>query len=130
MMQQELSQAAMAGSRAPLDVRVIQGWQGKASSGMWTTVRWGVVAFLVVSMVGTLIDQQSQGGGAGGRLGANSSVHVAEASEKRFSDVMGCNEAKHELEEVSLYPRVFDSLLARTRILFCCRVLIINLSLL
>jgi len=97
-----MSHAAAMQRQGPLDVRVVQGWQGKASSGAWTTVRWGIVAFLVVSMIGTLVDTQGGGGGAAGRMGVNSTVHVAESSEKRFSDVMGCDEAKSELEEVSV----------------------------
>ena len=128
-------QAAMRDGQ-PLAVRLVQGWQGAASSSLWTTVRWSVVAFLVVSMVGALVDQQASGG-AGGRMGSNHTIHSAETrsvaitaqfemtfkplavltfcwfigdipsillgSDKRFTDVMGVDEAKSELEEIVMY---------------------------
>mmetsp|Transcript_89735 Transcript_89735/g.256474 ORF Transcript_89735/g.256474 Transcript_89735/m.256474 type:complete len:709 (+) Transcript_89735:199-2325(+) len=100
LMESDASQLSHMTTRNPLHVKVVPSWQGWASSGMWTTVRWGVVAFLVVSMVGALMDER---GGMSSRMGMNHQVHSAETSDKRFSDVMGCDEAKAELEEIVMY---------------------------
>ena len=53
-----------------------------------------------------------QGGGAG-RMGQSKEPAVAESSDKRFEDVMGCDEAKAELEEIVAYlknPETFTRL--------------------
>ena len=95
--------ARFASHREPLNVRVIQGLPQAASSGAWATARYLGVAFLGLSMIGALLENQSSGGA--GRLGANQAVHSAETSDKRFTDVMGCDEAKHELEETVAFLR-------------------------
>ena len=100
LLESEVNQLSHMTTRNPLHVKMVHGWQGWASSGMWTTLRWGVVAFLVVSMVGALMDER---GGISSRLGMNHQVHSAETSDKRFTDVMGVDEAKAELEEIVMY---------------------------
>mmetsp|Transcript_7661 Transcript_7661/g.9550 ORF Transcript_7661/g.9550 Transcript_7661/m.9550 type:complete len:659 (-) Transcript_7661:287-2263(-) len=81
-------------------VRIVQGWQGYFSSGFWTTVRYSVMAFLAISAVGALMDER---GGLSSKMGMNHQIHSAEDSDKRFSDVMGVDEAKADLQEVVMY---------------------------
>uniref|UniRef100_A0A7S2WPS6 AAA+ ATPase domain-containing protein n=1 Tax=Rhizochromulina marina TaxID=1034831 RepID=A0A7S2WPS6_9STRA len=95
------AQMANMSARSPLHVKVVQGWQGMAYSGFWTTARWGIVAFLVVTMVGALMDERT--GGVSSRMGGTHQVHSAETSDKRFNDVMGVDEAKSELQEIVMY---------------------------
>ena len=90
--------ALAAGTLAnPMQVAVVQaGWR----SQLWRTLRVLAVAFLALSAIGVLLDEK----GVSSRLGNSaSSVHVAESSDKRFSDVCGVDEAKSELEEIVLY---------------------------
>ena len=55
-----------------------RGWPPPQSvsmaQGLWGTARWAIVGFLVVSMVGALLEQQT--GGPGGRLGLDSKHKV------------------------------------------------------
>jgi ATP-dependent metalloprotease len=82
----------------PITVKLVKGSQQTMLSGFGKFVGFGIGAFLLVSMVGTLLDQ----GGATSRL-MNHQIRSAETSDKRFSDVMGCDEAKAELQEIVMY---------------------------
>jgi len=60
---------------------------------------------LFIAVAGAILEQ-TQGGGGGGGIGAilgKSAVNVAEVSDKTFADVVGVDEAKHELEEIVAY---------------------------
>ena len=94
------SQLAALSQRQPLSVQIVQGWKQSATSGLWTTARWLGVAFLVCSMAGAILDER---GGVSSRMGMNHQIHSAETSDKRFSDVMGVDEAKAELQEIVMY---------------------------
>lgn len=94
------SQLATLSQRQPLSVQLVQGWKQSATSGLWTTARWLGVAFLVCSMAGAILDER---GGMSSRVGMNHQIHSAETSDKRFSDVMGVDEAKAELQEIVMY---------------------------
>ncbi|KAH8052289.1 ATP-dependent peptidase [Aureococcus anophagefferens] len=83
--------------REPVQVAAAQaGWRQQ----LWRTLRVLAVAFIALSAFGALMDDR----GMSSRLGAASTaVHTAENSDKRFSDVMGVDEAKQELEEIVMF---------------------------
>ncbi|KAJ1462274.1 peptidase family M41-domain-containing protein [Pelagophyceae sp. CCMP2097] len=72
------------------------GWR----SQLWRLLRVVLVAFVMVSAFGALMDDR----GISSRMGASThQIHTAESSDKRFSDVMGVDEAKADLEEIVMY---------------------------
>jgi ATP-dependent metalloprotease len=70
------------------------------ASGLLAMLGKGAIAFFLISVVATLM--MDMGGSAASRMGGHT-VHVAETTDKRFGDVMGCDEAKAELQEVVMY---------------------------
>ncbi|POM57630.1 Cell division protease ftsH [Phytophthora palmivora] len=73
--------------------------EGSFKSNMWKTLRTLGVAFLVVSALGAMLDEKV------GKIGSASKVMGPTGSDKRFSDVKGATEAKHELEEIVQFLR-------------------------
>jgi ATP-dependent Zn protease len=63
-------------------------------------LRYGLSMFLLLSFAGAVLDEKGPAGGLSSRLGGGHAVHQAEKSDKRFDDVVGIDEAKHELQEV------------------------------
>ncbi|EWM27565.1 atp-dependent zinc metalloprotease ftsh mitochondrial-like protein [Nannochloropsis gaditana] len=66
---------------------------------LWRTFRFTLFVFLVISGLSAMIDDK----GISSKLMMSTNLHMAESSDKRFSDVMGVDEAKQELEEIVLY---------------------------
>ena len=92
--------AAVKAAAEPLQVSVVAaGWRTQ----LWRLARAVLIAIVALSAFGALLDDR----GLSSRLtgAASSAVHAAEASDKRFSDVVGVDEAKGELEELVLYLR-------------------------
>uniref|UniRef100_A0A7S3NP87 AAA+ ATPase domain-containing protein n=1 Tax=Aureoumbra lagunensis TaxID=44058 RepID=A0A7S3NP87_9STRA len=80
----------------PLEVSVVAAsWWTQ----LWRTLRVVLIAFLALSALGAIMDDR----GLSSRLGANTAIHTAESSDKRFDDVVGVDEAKSELEELVMY---------------------------
>ena len=66
---------------------------------LWRTFRFALFIFLAISGLSALFDDR----GISSKLMMSTNLHMAESSDKRFSDVMGVDEAKQELEEIVLY---------------------------
>ncbi len=66
---------------------------------LWRTFRFALFVFLVISGLSAVFDDR----GISSKLMMSTNLHMAESSDKRFSDVMGVDEAKQELEEIVLY---------------------------
>ena len=101
-----LRSAAGFSSKDPLHVTMVEvGWKTQ----LWRTIRFLAVSFILVSAVGALMDDR----GMSSRFGMNHTIHTAESSDKRFSDVLGCDEAKADLQEIVMYlkdPKKFTRL--------------------
>jgi len=101
-----LRSAAGFSSKDPLHVTMVEvGWKTQ----LWRTIRFLAVSFILVSAVGALMDDR----GMSSRFGTNHTIHTAESSDKRFSDVLGCDEAKADLQEIVMYlkdPKKFTRL--------------------
>lgn len=80
--------------KQPLQVTVTPaGWWTQ----LWRTGRALLVAFLALSAFGAVMDDR------GTARVTSHTIHTAETSDKKFSDVCGVDEAKAELQEVVLY---------------------------
>jgi ATP-dependent metalloprotease len=66
---------------------------------LWRTFRFALFVFLVISGLSAVFDDR----GISSKLMMSTNLHMAESSDKRFSDVMGIDEAKQELQEIVLY---------------------------
>mmetsp|Transcript_3255 Transcript_3255/g.4592 ORF Transcript_3255/g.4592 Transcript_3255/m.4592 type:complete len:739 (+) Transcript_3255:53-2269(+) len=102
--------AAGLSSQEPLHVVLAEaGWKSQA----WRTARTLTLAFLVVSAIGAILDEQ-KGGLSSRLLGTSKQItNIVETSDKRFDDVCGVDEAKAELEEIVMYlknPKKFTRL--------------------
>lgn len=96
-------------------------WRSLTWDVLKNALFWGLIAALIIAAQEEM--SKTSGGKGGGGMGAitkllgpQTPVHKAEKSDKRFSDVVGVDEAKADLEEIVMYlkePHKFTRLGAK-----------------
>ena len=75
---------------------------GGAKAQMWKTARFFLFGMVAWAAVATIFEER----GPAAKLGIASHVVSVTDSDKKFTDVMGVDEAKSELKEVVEYLKV------------------------
>lgn len=86
---------AGSGGRDPNDPLYVAMANPSFKSQVWKTVRVVAIGFLVLTGLGSLLEERGLGKGM-----SNNEVTAANVSDKTFSDVLGMDEAKEDLQEL------------------------------